>query len=95
MNILAQSHDGIAIAYACSIGEFSYDTRLGGDYTYSLLKTSLEWYANQNNESILSINGANDLALQYLKFKSNFNQNPQMVTAKSKEKNLNFPFAIK
>lgn len=95
MNILAESHDGIAIAYACSVGEISNDTELGGDYTYSLLKTSLEWYANQNNESVLSINGANDLTHQYLKFKSNFNQNPQLVSVKGKEERLNFPFAIK
>jgi hypothetical protein len=95
MNILAESHDGIAIAYACSVGEISNDTELGGDYTYSLLKTSLEWYESQNNESVLSIKGANDLAHQYLKFKSNFDQNPQIVMTNDKEENLNFPFAIK
>jgi hypothetical protein len=95
MNILAESHDGIAIAYACSVGEISNDTELGGDYTYSLLKTSLKWYESQNNESVLSIKGANDLAHQYLKFKSNFDQNPQIVMTNDKEENLNFPFAIK
>ncbi len=95
MNILAQSHNGIAIAYACSIGEISNDTELGGHYTYSLLRASQEWFDGCKSESVLFIHEANDLALQYLKFKSNFNQNPQMVTAKSKEKNLNFLFAIK
>ena len=95
LQIISESAPGIAIAYSCSVGEMGSETELGGDYTYSLLKTSLEWYANQNNESVLSINGANDLTHQYLKFKSNFNQNPQLVTAKSKEKNSNFPFAIK
>jgi hypothetical protein len=87
MNILAQSHNGIAIAYACSIGEISNDTELGGHYTYSLSRASLEWFEGCKSESVLFIHEANDLALQYLKFKSNFNQNPQMVTAKSKEKN--------
>ncbi len=95
LQIISESTDGISIAYACSIGEISNDTELGGDYTYSLLKTSLEWYENQNNESVLSINGANDLAHQYLKFKSNIDQNPQIVTTNDKEENLNFPFAIK
>ena len=95
MQIISESTDGISIAYACSVGEISNDTELGGDYTYSLLKTSLEWYENQNNESVLSINGANDLAHQYLKFKSNLDQNPQIVTTNEKEEKPNFPFAIK
>ena len=95
MQIISEMTDGISIAYACSVGEISNDTELGGDYTYSLLKTSLEWYENQNNESVLSINGANDLAHQYLIFKSNFDQNPKIVTTNDKEENLNFPFAIK
>jgi hypothetical protein len=95
MQIISESTDGISIAYACSVGEISNDTELGGNYTYSLLKTSLEWYENQNNESVLSINGANDLAHQYLKFKSKFDQNPQIVTTNDKEERLNFPFAIK
>jgi hypothetical protein len=95
MQIISESTDGISIAYACSVGEISNDTELGGDYTYSLLKTSLEWYENQNNESVLSINGANDLAQQYLKIKSNFDQNPKIITINNKEENLNFPFAIK
>ncbi len=95
MQIISESTNGISIAYACSVGEISNDTELGGDYTYSLLKTSLEWYESQNNESVLSINGANDLAHQYLKFKSNFDQNPQIVMKNDKEENLNFPFAIK
>jgi hypothetical protein len=95
MQIISESTNGISIAYACSVGEISNDTELGGDYTYSLLKTSLEWYESQNNESVLSINDANDLAHQYLKFKSNFDQNPQIVMTNDKEENLNFPFAIK
>lgn len=95
MQIISESTDGISIAYACSVGEISNDTELGGDYTYSLLKTSLEWYENQNNKSVLSINGANDLAHKYLKFKSNFDQNPQVLTTNDKEENLNFPFVIK
>lgn len=95
LNILTQSHDGIAIAYACSIGEISNDTELGGHYTYSLLRASLEWFEGCKSESVLFIHEANDLAHQYLKFKSNFNQNPQLVSVKGKEERLNFPFAIK
>jgi hypothetical protein len=95
LQIISESTEGICIAYACSVGEISNDTEVGGDYTYSLLKKSLEWYENQKNESVLSINGANDLAHQYLKFKSNFDQNPQVVTTNHKAENLNFPFAIK
>lgn len=95
MQIISESTDGISIAYSCSVDEISNDTELGGDYTYSLLKTSLEWYDNQNNQSVLSINGANDLAHQYLKFKSNFDQNPKIVTLNNREVNMNFPFAIK
>jgi len=95
MQIVSESTDGISIAYACSVGEISNDKELGGDYTYSLLKTSLEWYENQNNQSVLSINGANDLAHEDLKLKSNFDQNPKIVTLNNKKENLNFPFALK
>jgi hypothetical protein len=95
MELISESANGIALAYSSSVGEVSNDSELGGDYTYSLLKTSLEWYEKQNDESVLSIIGANDLAHQYLKFKSNFNQNPQILTTNGKEENLNFPFAIK
>jgi hypothetical protein len=93
--IISRSTDGIAIAYACSVGEISNDTELGGSYTYSLLKTSLQWYESPNNESVLFINGANDLAHQYLKFTSHFQQNPKIITTNDKEEKLNFPFAIK
>ena len=95
MQIISESTDGISIAYACSVGEISKDTELGGDYTYSLLKTSLEWYENQNNESVLFINDANDLAHQDLKFTSHNEQNPQIITLNNREGNMNFPFAIK
>lgn len=95
LQIISESAPGIAIAYSCSVGEMCNDTELGGDYTYSLLKTALEWYDNQTNESVLSINSANDLAHQHLKSKSNFNQHPQIRTTKDQAENLNFPFAIK
>lgn len=95
MQIISESTDGISIAYACSVGEISNDTELGGDYTYSLLKTSLEWYENQNNESVLFINDANDLAHQDLKLTSHIEQNPQIITLNNREGKMNFPFAIK
>jgi hypothetical protein len=95
MNILAESHDGIAIAYACSVGEISNDSELGGDYTYSLLRASLEWNEKCKSESVLFIHQANDLAHQDLKFTTHFKQNPQLINAKGKEENLNFPFALK
>jgi uncharacterized protein len=95
MNILAESHDGIAIAYACSVGEISNDTELGGHYTYSLLRVSLEWFEMCKSESVLFIHEANDLAHQDLKFTTHSKQNPQLVNAKGKEENLNFPFALK
>lgn len=95
MQIISESSNGISIAYSCSVGEISKDSEVGGDYTYSLLKTSLEWYEKKNSESVLSINGANDLAQKYLIFESNFDQYPQIVTIYNKEEKLNFPFAIK
>jgi hypothetical protein len=95
LQIISECAPGIAIAYSCSVGEMSSETELGGDYTYSMLKSSLEWNDNPTNEGVLSINSANDLALQYLKSKSNFNQHPQIRTTKDQEKNLNFPFALK
>lgn len=95
MNILAESHDGIAIAYACSFGEISNDSELGGDYTYALLRASLDWYEKCKNASVLFIHQANDLAHQDLKFTTHFKQNPQLINAKGKEENLNFPFALK
>ena len=95
MQIISESKNGIAIAYACSVGEISNETEFGGSYTYSLLKTSLQWHENQNNDSVLLINSANNLAHQYLKFISKFEQNPQIITTNNGEEKVNFPFAIK
>ena len=95
LQIISESAPGIAIAYSCSVGEMGRETELGGDYTYSLLKSSLEWYDNPTNEGVLSINSANDLAHQHLKSKSNFDQHTQIRTTNNQEENLNFPFAIK
>jgi hypothetical protein len=95
MQIISESANGIAIAYACSVGENSGDTELGGFYTYSLLKETLQWYENQNNEGVLKIGDANDLAHHELKFKTNFQQNPQIRTLNAQTEKLNLPFAIK
>jgi hypothetical protein len=95
MQIISESATGIAIAYSCSVGENSGDTELGGSYTYSLIKTSLQWYESQNNEGVLSISAANDLAHNHLKIKSHFQQNPQIRTLNDQTKKLNLPFALK
>jgi hypothetical protein len=95
MQIISESTNGIAIAYACSVGENSGDTELGGFYTYSLLKEALQWYESQNKKGILSINEANELAHHELKFKTNFQQNPQIRTLNAQAEMLNLPFAIK
>jgi hypothetical protein len=93
--IISESATGIAIAYACSVGENSGDTELGGFYTYSLLKEALQWYESQNKKGILSINEANELAHHELKFKTNFQQNPQIRTLNAQTEKLNLPFSIK
>jgi len=95
MQIISESATGVAIAYSCSVGENSGDTELGGSYTHSLLKTSLQWYESRNKEGVLSIHDANDLAHQHLKFKSHFKQNPQIRTLNAETEKLNLPFAIK
>lgn len=95
MQLISESTNGIAIAYACSVGENSGDTELGGFYTYSLLKEALQWYENQNNEGVLTIGDANDLAHHELKFKTNFQQNPQIRTLNNQTEKLNLPFTIK
>jgi len=95
MQLISESTYGVAIAYACSVGEISNDTELGGSYTYSLLKTTLQWYERQNNDSVLFINTANHLAGQHLKLTSKFEQTPQIRTSNNGEEKLNFPFAIK
>jgi hypothetical protein len=95
VQIISESANGIAIAYACSVGEISCETELGGSYTYSLLHTSLQWYESQNNEGVLSIHDANDLADQHLKFRSHFQQNPQIRTLNAQTEKLTLPFAIK
>jgi hypothetical protein len=95
MQIISESATGTAIAYSCSVGEIINETELGGFYTYSLLKETLQWYESQNNEGILSINEANDLAHHELKFKTNFKQNPQIRTLNDQTEKLNLPFAIK
>jgi hypothetical protein len=95
MQIISESTNGIGIAYSCSAGENSSDTELGGFYTYSLLKESLQWYESQNKEGVLSINDANDLAHQHFKFKTHSQQNPQIRTLNDQTEKLNLPFAIK
>jgi hypothetical protein len=95
MQIISESATGVAIAYSCSVGENSGDTELGGYYTYSLLKESLQWYESRNKEGVLSIYDANDLAHEHLKFKSHFQQNPQIRTLNDQTEKLNLPFAIK
>lgn len=95
MQIISESKNGIAIAYSCSVGETSGDTELGGSYTYSLLKESLQWYESQNNEGVLSISEANDLAHEELKFRAHFQQNPQIRTLNAQTEKLNLPFALK
>ena len=95
MQRISESTNGIAIAYSCSVGEYSGDTELGGSYTYSLLKTSLQWNENQNNEGVLTISDAIDLAHEHLKIKSHFEQNPQIRMGSVQTEKLNLPFAIK
>jgi hypothetical protein len=95
MQRISESTNGIAIAYSCSVGEYSGDTELGGSYTYSLLKTSLQWNERQHEEDVLTISDANDLAHEHLKIKTHFQQNPQIRTLSAKSENLNLPFAIK
>jgi Caspase domain len=95
MQLISESTNGVAIAYSCSVGEYSGDTELGGSYTYSLLKTSLQWNERQYEEDVLSISVANDLAHEYLKIKTHFQQNPQIRMLSAKSENLNLPFAIK
>lgn len=95
MQIISESATGIAIAYACSVGEISNESELGGFYTYSLLKETLQWYESQNKEGVLSISEANDLAHEHLKIKSNPQQNPQIRTLNAQTEKLNLPFAIK
>ena len=90
MQLISESTNGIAIAYSCSVGEISGDTELGSSYTYSLLKTSLQWNESQNNESVLSISYANYLAHQHLRSKTYSQQNPQIRTLSAKTEKLNF-----
>ena len=95
MQIISESTNGIAIAYSCSVGEISNETELGGFYTYSLLKETLKWYESHSKEGVLSIYDANDLAHEHLKFKSPFEQNPQIRTLNAQTEKWDLPFAIK
>jgi hypothetical protein len=95
MQIISESANGLAIAYACSVGEISNETELGSSYAHSLLKTSLQWYESRNNEGVLSIYDANDLAHEHLKIKSHSQQNPQIRTLSAQTEKLNLTFAIK
>jgi hypothetical protein len=93
--IISECPDSIVIAYSCSFGEISNDTELGGLYTYSLLKTSLQWHEYQAENNVLSITGANYLSNQYLKNISVIEQNPQIRKINNSDKDVNLPFAIK
>ena len=95
MQLISESTNGIAIAYSCSVGEYSGDTELGVSYTYSLLKTSLQWNERQHEEDVLTISDANDLAHEHLKIKSHFEQNPQIRMGSVQTEKLDLPFAIK
>jgi hypothetical protein len=93
--IISDCDEGISIAYSCSVGEISNETEIGGIYTYSLLKTTLDWYHMQQNENFLEINRANNLSHQFIKSYSEFEQTPQIINKRNSNQNLNFPFAIK
>jgi hypothetical protein len=93
--IISECPDSIVIAYSCSVGEISNDTKLGGLYTYSLLKTSLQWHEYQAENNVLSFTGANYLSNQYLKNISDIEQNPQIRKINNSDKDVNLPFAIK
>jgi hypothetical protein len=93
--IISDCNEGISIVYSCSVGEISNETELGGIYTYSLLKTTLDWYYNQENESTLEINRANNLSYQFINKHSEFEQTPQLINKGNSNQNSNFPFAIK
>ena len=95
MQLISESTNGITTAYSCSDGEYSGDTELGGSYTYSLLKTALQWNESQNEEVVLSIYDAHDLAHEHLKIKSHSQLNLQIRTLNAQAEKLNLPFAIK
>lgn len=92
---IAQCSDGIVIAYSCSVGEISNEIELGGLYTYSLLKTSLDWYVSQLNDGVLEISNVTNLAHQFVKRSSNNEQNPELIAVNNEQQSLNFPFALK
>lgn len=93
--IISQSKDGIVIAYACSVGEISNDTELGGSYTYSLLATSLQWYESQNSDGVIFMDDVNNFARQYLKSTFQVEQNPQIRTTNNEDETPHFPFALR
>lgn len=92
---IAKCSDGIAIDYSCSVGETSYEAECGGLFTYSLLKTSLNWYESKNNTGVLEIGTATHVAQRLVKRNSYNEQTPQLIAVRNKQQSLNFPFALK
>jgi hypothetical protein len=92
--IISECPDSIVIAYSCSVGEISNDTELGGLYTYSLLKTTLQWHEYQTENNVLSFTEANYLSNQYLKNISQIEQSSQIRKTNNSDKEVNLPFAI-
>jgi hypothetical protein len=87
--------DGITIAYSCSVGERANENDLGGVYTYSLLKSALNWFTSETDEEILGINQASELSNDFIKMHSKNEQTPQVRNTIKSDKSFNFPFAIK
>jgi hypothetical protein len=92
---IAECSDGIAIAYSCSVGETSYEAECGGLFTYSLLKTSLNWYESKNNTGVLEIGTATHVTQHLVKRNSCNEQTPQLIALRNKQQSLNFPIALK
>ena len=92
---LIDSDDGLVIAYAASVGEFSWESHSGGIFTDTLLYKTREWTETINEFKILSFNTV------FLKVKKqvpvitkNFKQIQHPELSVENMRNY-FPFAVK
>ena len=91
-DIISQCSNGVIVTYACDLDETAGDdSRHGGYYSASLLKSAQSWYEAQYFRSYASIVKIHENAIEPTREKSGYKQNPQIEKPRSTPY---FPFVV-
>jgi len=92
---LTKCENGLVVCYSCSVGESSWSSNDGGQFTTSLLDTTQQWIETPSQYNILPIHAAFTKAKNYVVRYAprKYKQTPQL--AKSNARTYWYPFAIR